>query len=327
MDNASIKLKVFIQPSWCKSHKEVDLILPQGTLGEVKKRILTAIKAPSRNIELFEFNLQYLGLEAPLVHEDDFYMMLMDLLQDKEKLIVMNVKKIVKRRAKKQFAFDEVGTVNPTLENEGDIELNRPSDKIYNGAQEVSCIFCRVSNKDKAAIKDLGPFYGPFKNKQKIFHTHELCAIWTPEVFLDKKTSKLRNLLKEVKRCNKMNCSYCGKFGGGLGCKERTCRKTYHFRCVLDDKLDCQLDYNNHTIYCPDHAEKDDDIDVENIFCRVCDGGEDEAKMIICEKCLNGYHIYCLEPALSKIPEEDWYCDSCSKNDDPMNAEDGSQAI
>jgi len=310
--SVSLKVKIFVQPNWVRTHREIDLTLPQDSLDDIKRLILTGCRAPITNLDRFEFILQYMGLEMPLHHEDDFYFMLSDLLQDPERLIIININKVVKRRAKKQFAFDEIGTANPTLENDGDVILNRPSDKMYHGPEEVSCAFCRTSNRDKSAIRDLGPFYGPYKNKQKPFYVHELCAIWTPEVYLDSKTDKMKNLLKEVKRCNKLMCSYCGALGGGLGCLERTCKKSYHFKCCLDDKLDCQLDYNAHTLLCPEHAEKDDDIDVETVFCKVCAGGDDEKLLLLCDKCLQGYHIYCLNPPLEAVPEDKWFCDKCS---------------
>jgi len=326
MNYDQIAVKVFVQPNWIKTHKELDITFPQQNLDDLKKKLLVDAKAASSNLDRFEFSLQYMGMDMPLVHEDDFYYMIGDILQDPERLVVINIKKIVKRRAKKQFAFDEIGTANPTLENDGDIVLNRPSDKIYNGSAEVICAFCRTSNKDKSAIRDLGPFYGPFKNKQKSLYVHELCAIWTADVYLDPKTDKLKNLLKEVKRCNKMMCNHCGKYGGGLGCLDRRCRKTYHFKCALDDKLDCQLDYGHHTLLCPEHAEREDELDVETVFCKVCDGGSDENLLILCEKCLKGYHIYCLSPPLDSVPAGDWFCDRCAgrhTGGDIMEEEEG----
>jgi len=313
--NFQLKVKIFVQPNWVRTHREIEITLPQDNLDNIKKALLSGCRAPSSNLDKFDFLLQYMGLDMPISHEDDFYFMLSDLLQDPERLIIININKIVvKRRAKKQFAFDEIGTANPTLENDGDIVLNRPSDKMYHGPEEVQCAFCRTSNKDKSAIRDLGPFYGPFKNKTKNFYVHELCAIWTPDVYLDPKTDKLKNLLKEVKRCNKMMCSHCGRLGGGLGCLDRNCKKSYHFKCCLDDNLNCQLDYKEHTLYCPDHAEKDDelDINIESVFCKVCDGGDDENLMLLCEKCLQGYHTYCLNPPLKEVPEDKWYCDRCA---------------
>ncbi|KAK3285297.1 hypothetical protein CYMTET_7087 [Cymbomonas tetramitiformis] len=33
--------------------------------------------------------------------------------------------------------------------------------------------------------------------------------------------------------------------------------------------------------------------------------------MLLCDTCNRGYHIWCLEPALDKVPEGDWQCPKC----------------
>lgn len=50
--------------------------------------------------------------------------------------------------------------------------------------------------------------------------------------------------------------------------------------------------------------------------CRVCAGKEDEHNLLLCDECNNAYHLRCLNPPLTSIPEEDyWYCQEC-KNDE-----------
>ncbi|XP_054008845.1 E3 ubiquitin-protein ligase UHRF1-like [Hylaeus anthracinus] len=50
--------------------------------------------------------------------------------------------------------------------------------------------------------------------------------------------------------------------------------------------------------------------------CRVCGGKEDEHNLLLCDECNNAYHLRCLNPPLTSIPEEDyWYCAEC-KNDE-----------
>ncbi len=46
---------------------------------------------------------------------------------------------------------------------------------------------------------------------------HELCAIWTPEVYLDK-GDHFKNLMTGIQRSSKLLCSHWGRFGAGLGC-------------------------------------------------------------------------------------------------------------
>ena len=48
--------------------------------------------------------------------------------------------------------------------------------------------------------------------------------------------------------------------------------------------------------------------------CSVCGTPEDDAVMLICDGCFQGFHIYCLQPPLAAVPEEDvWLCASCQQ--------------
>lgn len=50
--------------------------------------------------------------------------------------------------------------------------------------------------------------------------------------------------------------------------------------------------------------------------CNQCGGKEDPDKQLLCDECDLAYHLYCLNPPLEKIPDDDeWYCPEC-KNDD-----------
>ncbi|NXQ26810.1 UHRF1 ligase, partial [Alaudala cheleensis] len=48
--------------------------------------------------------------------------------------------------------------------------------------------------------------------------------------------------------------------------------------------------------------------------CHICGGKQDPDKQLMCDECDMAFHIYCLKPALSRIPDEDWYCPEC-RND------------
>jgi hypothetical protein len=49
--------------------------------------------------------------------------------------------------------------------------------------------------------------------------------------------------------------------------------------------------------------------------CEVCRLPHDEAIMVLCDACDRGYHIYCLEPPLARVPRptEVWLCPSCQE--------------
>ncbi|KAM9329719.1 E3 ubiquitin-protein ligase UHRF2 [Gastrophryne carolinensis] len=63
------------------------------------------------------------------------------------------------------------------------------------------------------------------------------------------------------------------------------------------------------------YCKADPDTECRFCSCYVCGGKQDAHMQLLCDECNMAYHIYCLNPPLAKIPEdEDWYCPTC-KND------------
>lgn len=50
---------------------------------------------------------------------------------------------------------------------------------------------------------------------------------------------------------------------------------------------------------------------VMNMKCRLCNCKGDAEKMLLCDKCDRGHHIYCLRPPLAVIPAGEWFCPKC----------------
>ena len=53
-------------------------------------------------------------------------------------------------------------------------------------------------------------------------------------------------------------------------------------------------------------------------LCQVCGRGDGEGSMLLCgdgagHGCDKGFHIFCLQPALPALPQEDWYCKTCEE--------------
>lgn len=48
-----------------------------------------------------------------------------------------------------------------------------------------------------------------------------------------------------------------------------------------------------------------------DLGCMICGKDNNHKKLMLCEGCDDGYHIYCLTPSLSAVPDDDWYCPSC----------------
>uniref|UniRef100_A0A8C2IDN6 E3 ubiquitin-protein ligase UHRF n=1 Tax=Cyprinus carpio TaxID=7962 RepID=A0A8C2IDN6_CYPCA len=63
------------------------------------------------------------------------------------------------------------------------------------------------------------------------------------------------------------------------------------------------------------HCKADPDAECRFCSCCVCGGKQDAHMQLLCDECNMAFHIYCLTPPLTAIPEdEDWYCPTC-KND------------
>lgn len=45
--------------------------------------------------------------------------------------------------------------------------------------------------------------------------------------------------------------------------------------------------------------------------CMVCGKGDSEESILLCDGCDDGYHTFCLVPALSSIPKGEWRCPKC----------------
>ncbi|KAL4274041.1 hypothetical protein GQ457_13G021840 [Hibiscus cannabinus] len=99
---------------------------------------------------------------------------------------------------------------------------------------------------------------------------------------------------------NQHYCKICGSSvqqGEELrSCEHPFCsHKYFHVRCLTMRQLKsyCSL------WYCP------------SCLCRTCLINKDDDKIILCDGCDAGYHIYCLEPPKSSIPIGKWFCRKC----------------
>lgn len=52
-----------------------------------------------------------------------------------------------------------------------------------------------------------------------------------------------------------------------------------------------------------------------NARCCMCKKKRDADKMLLCDKCDRGHHLYCLRPALSAVPDGEWFCPKCRPKD------------
>ncbi|CAD6185767.1 unnamed protein product [Caenorhabditis auriculariae] len=50
---------------------------------------------------------------------------------------------------------------------------------------------------------------------------------------------------------------------------------------------------------------------IECKSCTICGTSENDDKLLFCDDCDRGYHLYCLKPALEKAPEDEYSCRLC----------------
>jgi histone demethylase JARID1 len=47
--------------------------------------------------------------------------------------------------------------------------------------------------------------------------------------------------------------------------------------------------------------------DYSQTICQLCQGADHDDKVLLCDECDMGFHIFCLSPPLAQIPATDWY--------------------
>ncbi|XP_058662265.1 PHD and RING finger domain-containing protein 1 isoform X2 [Ammospiza caudacuta] len=57
-------------------------------------------------------------------------------------------------------------------------------------------------------------------------------------------------------------------------------------------------------------------------FCEVCGRSDREDRLLLCDGCDAGYHMECLNPPLSEVPVDEWFCPACA----PMGANGAADA-
>jgi hypothetical protein len=46
-------------------------------------------------------------------------------------------------------------------------------------------------------------------------------------------------------------------------------------------------------------------------YCEACLSPDAEDCLLLCDGCDKGYHIFCLDPQLPRIPDDEWLCPDC----------------
>jgi len=59
-------------------------------------------------------------------------------------------------------------------------------------------------------------------------------------------------------------------------------------------------------------------------LCKVCRRGTDPEKMLLCDQCNGGTHMFCMKPKMRTVPEGNWYCHTCVRELGLTNAKNQS---
>jgi len=132
------------------------------------------------------------------------------------------------------------------------------------------------------------------------------------------------------------DCCECGEvlddeagevMTASIGCDAVGCSR---WACLACAGFQTEAEAEAGSYLCPQHstseAAAEEEAAVEeaeakeeedDLRCRVCDRPDKEEQMILCGDGQSGcdapYHIFCLDPPLSRVPETDWYCHECDK--------------
>ncbi|CAN1270281.1 BRCA1-associated RING domain protein 1 [Linum perenne] len=88
-------------------------------------------------------------------------------------------------------------------------------------------------------------------NVSNAVHVHRICIDWAPQVYFEGET--IKNLKEELARGAKLKCSGCGRKGAALGCYVKSCRKSYHVPCAMENS-ESRWDMKNFLLLCPVHS-------------------------------------------------------------------------
>ncbi|KAG1706195.1 Bromodomain adjacent to zinc finger domain protein 1A [Nymphon striatum] len=62
-----------------------------------------------------------------------------------------------------------------------------------------------------------------------------------------------------------------------------------------------------------------------NAKCKICRRKGDGEKMLLCDVCDRGHHLYCLKPPLTVVPKGNWVCPACRPKQTPRLKKSGSR--
>lgn len=167
----------------------------------------------------------------------------------------------------------------------------------------VECKLCTTT--DNRAMKRLANGRG---------WVHVTCVLWIREMYFEEPEvlEKPAGLKYVPDDRWKLVCTACHEpHGAPMQCAVPSCTRSFHPLCAYRGgwQMDREEDSSGRVKFkgfCELHGKI-----TENTPCFVCDSTEDAARMLLCDECDKGFHMDCLSPPLTEIPEGEWYCKPC----------------
>lgn len=185
------------------------------------------------------------------------------------------------------------------------------------GIKQAVCILCGC-HSDNRSMKRLA------SKESRQDYAHIACVLWTPGPRFSDSEQKdgVIDVGKIEQARYKLRCIVCESQGrrsegAPLQCSRKTCRIAYHILCNMEQGWDHCMEATETGLsvstYCGKHSRPVPVVTekLEDVACELCAGIDRPASMILCDSCGHGFHLDCLQPPLSKIPEDQWFCKTC----------------
>ncbi|GAU46460.1 hypothetical protein TSUD_402270 [Trifolium subterraneum] len=156
------------------------------------------------------------------------------------------------------------------------------------GSPHENCVVCVRLNGKKTPKKIIGDESLP-TNKE------------TFGEFEQNSNSSYGGIQVSRRKWKTFHCRVCGnevevKGEEIIECGHPFCHtQYYHVRCLTSK----QLNMYSYAWYCP------------SCICQACLTNQDDDRIVLCDGCDHGYHIYCMKPPLVTIPQGKWFCRKC----------------
>lgn len=182
---------------------------------------------------------------------------------------------------------------------------------------EFKCLYCE-SNKCPVQCKICcQSTKGIFKSTSSNGWAHMTCALWIDDCTFRNTTTL--DIIEGIESIDKSyyhhHCSECGDHNGAcISCKEKGCINWFHPACGRTAGLAMNMEDNEGcyimNAYCAFHSVQKYKTEY-GMGCIICKQNTESHKILLCDRCEQEYHYYCITPPLKEPPEGDWFCPEC----------------